>query len=101
MPQVFAQRVLSPTDILHAFETTPVEEEWAFRGCTPSDTGKWTHDYPLTCVELATLDIKACSEMPVEIYKLMDLYPQPSQRRPSVQYVPMPYQSEKRTNSVK
>ncbi len=43
--QAFAQRVLSPTDILHAFETMPVEEKWAFRGCTPSDTGKWTHDY--------------------------------------------------------
>jgi DNA modification methylase len=39
------RRVLSPQDILDAFENTPIEEAWAFRGCTPSDTGKWTHDY--------------------------------------------------------
>lgn len=38
-------RALSPQDILDAFENTPVAEAWAFRGCTPSDTGKWTHDY--------------------------------------------------------
>lgn len=38
-------RALSPQDILDVFENTPAEEAWAFRGCTPSDTGKWTHDY--------------------------------------------------------
>jgi len=53
--------------------------------------GQWTHDYPLTCKELKDLGIVACTDMPTEIYKLMDLYPQPSQRRPSVQYVPLPY----------
>ncbi|MHB9094707.1 MAG: SDH family Clp fold serine proteinase [Eubacteriales bacterium] len=30
-----------------------------------------------------------------EIYDLMELYPQPAQRRPSVQYIPVPYFSEK------
>lgn len=39
------RRVLSPAEILDAFQATPLEEAWAFRGCTPSDTGKWTHDY--------------------------------------------------------
>jgi hypothetical protein len=33
--------------------------------------------------------------MPMEIYRLMDLYPQPQQNRPSVQYVPIPYRGEK------
>ncbi|MCX7839647.1 MAG: site-specific DNA-methyltransferase [Anaerolineae bacterium] len=36
---------LSPQAILDAFQATPSEEAWAFRKCTPSDTGKWTHDY--------------------------------------------------------
>ena len=36
-----------------------------------------------------------CGDVPKEIYKLMDLYPQPQQNRPSVQYVPVPYQGEK------
>jgi hypothetical protein len=29
--------------------------------------------------------------MPAEVYALMNLYPQPVQRRPTVQYVPLPY----------
>jgi ClpP class serine protease len=57
-------------------------------------SGQWTHDYPLTCKELKDLGIVACTDMPKEIYKLMDLYPQSSQRRPSVQYVPLPYGNE-------
>jgi hypothetical protein len=28
---------------------------------------------------------------PTEIYYLMDLYPQQAQRRPSVEYIPLPY----------
>ncbi|MDP2858609.1 MAG: ATP-dependent Clp protease proteolytic subunit [Bacillota bacterium] len=57
-------------------------------------SGQWTHDYPLTCKELKDLGIVASTDMPKEIYKLMDLYPQSSQRRPSVQYVPLPYGNE-------
>jgi hypothetical protein len=33
--------------------------------------------------------------MPEEVYTLMDLYPQPTQRRPSVQYIPVPYRRER------
>ena len=31
------------------------------------------------------------TEMPRTVYDLMDLYPQAGNRRPSVQYVPLPY----------
>jgi hypothetical protein len=31
--------------------------------------------------------------LPLEIYSLMDLYPQPMMGRPTVQYIPLPYQS--------
>ena len=56
-------------------------------------SGQWTHDYPLTCEELTRLGFPPiCKDMPTEIYRLMDLYPQPAQVRPSVQYVPTPYQ---------
>lgn len=59
-------------------------------------SGQWTHDYPLTCEELREFGFPPiCTEMPVEIYQLMELYPQPAQTRPSVQYVPVPYQGEK------
>jgi ClpP class serine protease len=53
--------------------------------------GRWTHDYPITCEEISEVGVKACQELPKEIYQLMDFYPQPVQRRASVQYIPVPY----------
>ena len=53
--------------------------------------GEWTHDYPLTYKQAKELGLPVSTEMPVEIYQLMNLYPQPVQRRPSVQYIPVPY----------
>ena len=55
-------------------------------------TGVWTHDYPITCDEARDLGLSVSTEMPEEVYTLMDLYPQPTQRRPSVQYIPVPYE---------
>lgn len=57
--------------------------------------GHWTHDYPITCEELTRLGLPVCGALPEEIYTLMDYYPQPSGRRPSIQYVPLPYRKEK------
>ncbi len=53
--------------------------------------GRWTHDYPITVDEARSLGLPVRTEMPEEVYELMSLYPQPIQRRPSVQYVPLPY----------
>jgi len=53
--------------------------------------GEWTHDYPLTYKQAKELGLPVSTKMPVEIYQLMNLYPQPVQRRPSVQYIPVPY----------
>jgi ClpP class serine protease len=53
--------------------------------------GRWTHDYPITCEMLTSFGLAVCNEMPNEVYRLMELYPQPAQRRPSVQYVPVPF----------
>lgn len=54
--------------------------------------GHWTHDYPITREELCEMGLTVCDNMPREIYSLMEFYPQPAQRRPSVQYIPLPYQ---------
>jgi len=56
--------------------------------------GRWTHDYPITVDEARALGLPVSTEMPEEVYGLMNLYPQPIQRRPSVQYVPLPYHAE-------
>jgi hypothetical protein len=34
--------------------------------------------------------------MPREVYDLMDLFPQTSQRRPSVDFIPLPYKAPPR-----
>jgi ClpP class serine protease len=62
-------------------------------------TGTWTHDYPITVSEAKDLGIPVGIEVPEEVYDLMDLYPQTSQRRPSVQYIPMPYRGDDRPPS--
>lgn len=49
--------------------------------------GKWTHDYPITVEKLKKLGIYVKTDLPREIYKLMELYPQSGNRRPSVQYI--------------
>jgi ClpP class serine protease len=53
--------------------------------------GRWTHDYPIDFEEAKTLGLRVSEEMPAEIYRLMDLYPQTRQQRPGVEYIPTPY----------
>ena len=56
-------------------------------------TGCVTHDYPISVEEAQQMGLPVTVGLPTEIYTLMDLYPQPMTGRPSVQYVPLPYQS--------
>ncbi|SDF01007.1 SDH family Clp fold serine proteinase [Sporolituus thermophilus] len=56
--------------------------------------GRWTHDYPITCDKLKEMNLPINPDLPPEIFQLMELYPQPAQRRPSVQYIPLPYGRE-------
>lgn len=55
-------------------------------------TGQVTHDYPITVEEATDLGLPITVGLPPSIYNLMELYPQPQGGRPSVQYIPMPYQ---------
>lgn len=55
-------------------------------------TGVVTHDYPISVEEAREMGLPVSTDLPIAIYELMDLYPQPAQGRPSVQYIPMPYQ---------
>lgn len=71
-----------------------MDEEKAREIARTLTQGKWTHDYPLTYEELKAMGLPVSTDMPEEIFALMDLYPQTSQRRPSVQYIPLPYHKE-------
>ncbi|MBD2774869.1 SDH family Clp fold serine proteinase [Iningainema tapete] len=54
-------------------------------------TGRVTHDYPITVEEATEMGLPITVGLPRVIYDLMDLYPQPQGGRPTVQYIPMPY----------
>src|SRR3982075_1211342 len=43
-------------------------------------SGTWTHDYPITCERARELGLKVNSDMPENIMRLMQLYPQPMRR---------------------
>ena len=55
--------------------------------------GGWTHDYPITVGEARTLGLTVSTDMPRAIYALMELFPQGARRRPSVEYLPVPYRA--------
>jgi len=52
--------------------------------------GEWTHSYPITPEKAREMGLNIKTEIPPEIYELMDLYPQAQQRRPGVEYTPLP-----------
>nr|WP_297631513.1 hypothetical protein [Caldilinea sp.] len=65
---------------------------------TTLSTGVFTHDYPITVDEARALGLPVSTEMPKIIYEMMALYPQTAQRRPSVEYIPVPRRLERTTS---
>jgi ClpP class serine protease len=57
--------------------------------------GRWTQDYPISVEELRELGFTVSTEMPEDVLRLMNLYPQDSRRRPSVDFIPLPYSTPK------
>ena len=55
--------------------------------------GRWTHDYPIDFEQAREMGLPVSSQMPEEVYQLMELYPQSRQQRPGVEFVPIPYRS--------
>ncbi|MFN3308119.1 MAG: SDH family Clp fold serine proteinase [Anaerolineales bacterium] len=54
-------------------------------------SGRWTHDYPITVEEGRGLGLPISTDMPQEVYQLMNMYPQAGMGRPTVEYIPVPY----------
>lgn len=57
-------------------------------------SGRWTHDYPISVREAQALGLPVRVGLPEEIYHLMEMFPQATPRRPSVEYIPVPYRHE-------
>ena len=51
--------------------------------------GRWTHDFAITVEAATALGLPVSTNMPRQVYDLMDLYPQAGEGRPSVLYVPL------------
>ncbi len=77
-----------------------MEEQKAMSIAQELAVGKFTHDYPLTVEYLKNLGLNIKTEVPQEVYSLMELYEQPmGTQPPSVQYIPVPYrQADQRKN---
>ncbi len=58
-------------------------------------SGYWTHDYPLNAEVIKELGLNVTTEVPDEVYDLMELYYQPGSQT-SVQYIPVPYGEPKK-----
>lgn len=54
-------------------------------------SGRWTHDYPITVEEARELGLPISTDVPKEVYQLMNMYPQAGMGRPTVEYIPLPY----------
>ena len=54
-------------------------------------SGVWTHDYPIGVSEAREMGLPVNTDVPQEVYQLMNLFPQAGRGRPSVLYIPMPY----------
>ena len=52
--------------------------------------GTWTHDHPITFEAAKRYCLPVSTEMPPDILDLMNLYPQPVRRQPTVEYLPEP-----------
>lgn len=56
--------------------------------------GRWTHDYPITVEEAKKLGLHVSTDVPEEVYELMQLYPQPMKQRGTVEFMPYPVKQE-------
>jgi len=79
-------------DSVYCLLSDKMDEEKARALARILSEGRWTHDYPISVNEAKGLGLPVTDEMPSIIYDLMELYPQPAQRRPTVEYIPVPYQ---------
>lgn len=78
-------------DTLYEIIVTHAEPEKARALAEVLASGRWTHDYPISVEEARGLGLPISTDMPKEVYQLMNMYPQSGVGRPTVEYIPVPY----------
>lgn len=82
--------------LLEEILSTKMPEDKAKQLAALLSEGTWTHDYPICAEEAKAMGLPVNTDFPEEIHRLMALYPQPVQRKASVDYVPIPYEPDTR-----
>jgi len=78
-------------DTLYEIIVTHAEPEKARALAEVLASGRWTHDYPISVEDARGLGLPISTDMPKEVYQLMNMYPQSGMGRPTVEYIPVPY----------
>lgn len=77
-------------DLVQKLTMDRMGQENAKRLADELTSGKFTHDYPITVERAHEIGIDVKVGIPLEVYRLMELYPQPAGARPTVEYIPRP-----------
>ncbi len=91
LAEIAAKAMTQVRDFVNYLLSDKMEESKAKELAELLSSGNWTHDYPIDCEQLKKMGLPVTVGLMEDIYALMDLYPQPAQRRPSVQFIPLPY----------
>ncbi len=76
--------------LIHILTKKGYSKEDSERIAKELSSGKWTHDFPITVEHAKKLGLKVSTDVPRDVYALMELYPQPTATQ-SVKYIPIPY----------
>ncbi len=93
MADIAEKAILQIKDFVYDLLKEKMDPNKAEKLAEELSTGRWTHDYPLDIERLKAIGINITVGLPDYIYDLMELYRQTDQRRPSVNYIPLPYKS--------
>ncbi|MFX4261907.1 SDH family Clp fold serine proteinase [Pelotomaculum propionicicum] len=91
LAEIAAKAMTQVRDFVHYLLSDKMDEARAKELAELLSSGNWTHDYPIDSEQLKKMGLPVTVGLTDDIYSLMDLYPQPAQRRPSVQFIPLPY----------
>jgi len=68
-----------------------LDQETAGKLAAILTNGNLTQDYPISVDEARDMGLAVSDDIPVEIYQYMNLFPQATQQRPTVDYIALPY----------
>lgn len=101
LAEMAAKAMTQVRDFVYYLLADKMEEKSAKDLAELLSSGNWTHDYPIDSEQLKKMGLPVTVGLIEDIYSLMDLYPQPAQRRPSVQFIPLPYGKREREQGGK